>query len=131
MDFYEAFDALEWSYIKVYEYFNFPEHIIKWVSVIYINIDNCIIKSGHMSEGFTVSKGVIQGCPLSLCVFVIAVELLVVTVRHIVNIKGITHIGVEKNNQFADETVLIVVAEDESLAEALKAIYLFIQISRL
>ena len=85
-----------------------------------------------MSEGFTVSRGVRQGCPLSPCIFVIAVELLAIAVRHNVKIKGIKQNGVEKKiNQFADDTVLIIAAEDESLAEAVKVIDHFKQISGL
>ena len=35
IDFYKAFDTLEWTFIKkAFEYFNFQEHLIKWVSVI-------------------------------------------------------------------------------------------------
>ena len=69
IDFYKAFDTLEWTFIKkAFEYFNFPEYLIKWVSVIYNNINSCIINNGHMSEGFTVSRGVRQGCPLSPCI---------------------------------------------------------------
>ena len=49
-----------------------------------------------MSEGFMVSRGVRQGCPLSPCIFVIAVELLAIAVRHNVKIKGIKQNGVEK-----------------------------------
>ena len=66
-----------------------------------------------MSEGFTVTRGVRQGCPLSPSIFVIAVKLLAIAVRHNVKIKGITLNGVEKNNQFVDDTVLIIAAEDK------------------
>ena len=51
-----------------------------------------------MSEGFSVSRGVRQGFPLSPCIFVIAVELLAIAVRHNVKIKGIKENGVEKNS---------------------------------
>ena len=41
IDFYKAFDTLEWTFIKkAFEYFNFPEYLIKWVSVIYKNINS-------------------------------------------------------------------------------------------
>ena len=73
-----------------------------------------------MSEGFTLPRGVRQGCPLSPCIFVIAVELLAIVVRHNVKIKVIKQNSVEKNNQFADDTVLIIAAEDKSLAEVVK-----------
>ena len=96
-DFYKAFDTLEWSFIKkAFEYLNFPEYLIKWVSVIYNNINNHIINNGHMSEGFTVSRRVRQGCPLSSCIFVIAVELLAIAARYNVNIKVIKQNSVEK-----------------------------------
>ena len=97
IDFYKAFDTLEWTFIqKAFEYFNFPEYLIKWVSVIYNNINSCIINNGHMSEGFTVSRGVRQGCPLSPFIFVTVLELLAIDVRHNVKIKGIKPHGVEK-----------------------------------
>ena len=51
-----------------------------------------------MSEGFTVSGGIRQGCPLSPCIFVIAEELLAIAVRHNVKIKGIKQNGVEKKS---------------------------------
>ena len=34
------------------------KYLIKWVSVIYNNINSCIINKGHISEGFTVTTGV-------------------------------------------------------------------------
>ena len=75
-----------------------------------------------MSEGFTVT--------LSPYMFVISVELLAIAVRHNVKIKGITQNGVEKkHNQFIHDTVLIIAAEDESLAEVVKVTDHFKQIS--
>ena len=39
IDCYNAFDTLEWKFIKkVFEYLNFVQYIIKWVSIIYNNI---------------------------------------------------------------------------------------------
>ena len=64
--------------------------------------------------------------------FVIAVELLAIAVRYNVKIKGIKQNGLEKKiNQFADDIVLIIAAEEESLAEAVDIIDHFKQISGL
>ena len=66
VDFYKAFDTLEWSFIKkAFEYPNFPKYLIKWAPVIYDNINSHIINNGHVSEGFMVSEGSDRGahCP--------------------------------------------------------------------
>ena len=76
-----------------------------------------------MSEGFNLTRGVRQGCPLSPCLFVIAVEILAIAMRCNSQIKGIVQNEREKKiNQFADDTVLSIVAEDESLSIALTCI---------
>ena len=68
-----------------------------------------------MSEGFVVTRGIL------LMYFVIAVELLAVANKNNIKIKGITHNGIEKKiTQFPDETVSIITAKYESLAEAVK-----------
>ena len=66
VDFYKAFNTLEWSFIKkVFEYFNFSEYLIKWIPVIYNNIDSQKINNRHMSEGFIVTRvlGRAAHCP--------------------------------------------------------------------
>ena len=64
---------------------------------------------------------------MSSCIFVIAVELLPVAISNNVKIKGITQKSVKKNHN----TFLIIAAEDESLAEAVKVRDHFKQISGL
>ena len=55
IDFYKAFDTLAWSFLKkAFEYLHFPERLIKWLLVIYNNIDNEINNNGYMSERFMV-----------------------------------------------------------------------------
>ena len=70
VDFYKAFDTTEWSLIqKAFTFFNFPEYKIKWIEIIYSKIHCRIINNGHLSEGFTLTRDVRQGCPLSPCFF--------------------------------------------------------------
>ena len=85
-----------------------------------------------MSEGLNLIRGVRQGCPLSPCLLVITVEILAIAIRCNSKIKGVIHNEREKKiNQFADDTVLSVVAEDESLSTALTCIDHFKYISGL
>ena len=53
IDFYKAFDTIEWSFIQnAFKFFNFPEYLTKWIEIIYTNINSRIINNGHMLEGF-------------------------------------------------------------------------------
>ena len=92
IDFYKAFDTIEWSFIqKAFKFFNFPEYLTKWIEIIYTNITSRIIYNGHMSEGFDLTRGVRQGCPLSPSLFVITAEILAIAIRDNSKIKGIIH----------------------------------------
>ena len=133
IDFYKAFDTIEWSFIqKPFKFFNFPEYLTKWIGILYTNINCRIIDNGHMSEGFNLTRGVRQGCPFSPCLFVIAVEILAIAIRCNSKIKGIMHNEREKKiNQLADDTVLSIVAQDESLSTSLTCIDQFKYVSGL
>ena len=69
---------------------------------------------------------------MSLCLFVITVGILAIATRCSSKIKGVIHNEVEKKiHQFADDIVLSVVAEDESLSTALTCIAHFKYVSGL
>ena len=85
-----------------------------------------------MPEGFTLKNEVRKEFPLSPCLFVITVETLPISIRCKSKIKGIIHNGWKRKiTQFADDTVLSIVAEDESLSTALTCIDHFKYISGL
>ena len=83
-----------------------------------------------MSEGFILTRRVRQGCPLLPCLFVRTVEILAIAIRCNSKIKDVIHNVLEKKiNQLADDTVLSIVAEDESLSTPLTCIDHFKYIS--
>ena len=85
---------------------------------LYTNINN-----GHMSEGFNLTKGLRQGCPHHHVLFINAIEILAIAIRCNSKIKGIIQNERKKKiNQFADDKVLSIIAEDESLSTALTCI---------
>ena len=67
------------------------------------------MNAGYMTDYFTVSKGVHQGCPLSPFLFILSVELLALKIGQEPNCKGIRlpNLQEAKISQFADDTTLI------------------------
>lgn len=78
----KPFDSIEWSYLYAsLEAFNFGPEFIKWVKTFYKNgISSCLFK---------LERGVRQGDPLSPYLFVVAIEILAISIRSDANIKGI------------------------------------------
>lgn len=133
IDFEKAFDKLEWSFFrKSLQYFNFPEYIMKWVKILYSDIQSCIVNNGWMSDYFPLQRGVRQGCPLSPYLFIVSVELLAIHIRDNPSIKGIK-IGDKtyKIKLYADDAQLFTVFESKSVSEIVFVLKKFSEISGL
>ena len=52
----------------------FSEKIINWLVVLYRNIESLCLVNGFLTEPFNVERGVRQGCPLSMLLYVIFQE---------------------------------------------------------
>ena len=110
VDFEKAFDTLEWNFIlKSLDAFNVGDNFKKWVSVLYNNVQSSVMNGGYMTNYFEISRGVRQGCPLSSCLFILAVELLALKIRQNPNCRGIPLPNDQevKISQFADDTTII------------------------
>ena len=75
-DFEKAFDSVSHKYIlQCLETFNFGTDIIKWVKCFYQGANSCVQNAGHMSDFFSINRGVRQGCPLSPYLFILCRKL--------------------------------------------------------
>ena len=82
IDFCKALDTIEWNFIhKCIELYNFGPKIIKWISILYNNVERGVMNAGFMTNYFKVSRGVRQGCPLSPLLFVLPVKMLALKIR--------------------------------------------------
>ena len=108
LDFEKAFDKLNWKFLnKVLDTTGFGKCFKKWIDIIYNNVESCIINNGVTSPYFEIKTGVRQGCPLSALLFILAVEVLAISIRENPAIKGINiNDKTFKISQLADDTTL-------------------------
>ena len=57
IDFEKAFDTIKWSFIiKSLEHFQFGPDFIKWIKLIYNDIESTVINNGHTAGFFSNCK---------------------------------------------------------------------------
>jgi hypothetical protein len=126
LDFEKAFDSIEWDFMtKALCKFGFGEKFINWVRIVYKDSNSCILNNGFTTEYFCLERGIRQGCPLSVYLFILAAELLAVSIRGQKNIKGIQVFYKEvKIIQMADDTTVFL-RDSASLNLLMRTLHLF------
>ena len=94
--------------LKCLDAFGFGPTLIRWVETFYRDMTSCVLNNGICTSYFELQRGARQGDPLSPYLFIIAAEILAVTIRS-KDIQGIM-IGQEefKLVQYADDLTLFV-----------------------
>ena len=110
--------SLKWSFIiKAMKYFNFGDSLCSWIECLYKDTTSCIINNGWTTEQFHPSRGVRQGCPLSPYLFIIAAEVLSISIRNNPKIIGVDD---QKICQYAEDTTLFLRFNKESIDTTLQ-----------
>ena len=132
LDFEKAFDTINRDFMdKCLTCYGFPSHFKKWITILYNDMESCILNNGFTSNYFPLKRGVRQGCPLSALLFITVVEVLADAIRKNKHVKGITVNGFEsKITQLADDTTLFL-KDIRSLQICLNLIQMFFQASGL
>ena len=103
----KAFDRVshDWM-IRVIEKCNFGPNFTKWIRILYSNPTSHILVNHTLSEAFELGRGVRQGDPLSMMLYVLSLEPLLESIRLDNNITGIKipGQGTQKLLAFADDT---------------------------
>ena len=132
LDFEKAFDSVEWDFLfATLEKFGFGQGFISWIKCCYTDIVSCVMNNGYSSEWFQLSRGVRQGCPLSVYLFLLCVEIMACMVRENKDITGLVMNGNEhKVKQFADDCTCTLKCE-RSVHNLIKTINIFSNVSGL
>ena len=132
VDLEKAFDSLEWSYLfKVLKTFDFGQSFINWIKTCYKNSESCVMNKGTSTGYFKLFRGVRQGDCISPMLFVLALEIFLISLRSEKNIKGIDVHGEEiKNSSFADDLTCFI-QDEQSASNLFKLLDRFTSVSGL
>ncbi|KAK3604126.1 hypothetical protein CHS0354_001122 [Potamilus streckersoni] len=109
IDFEKAFDSIEWTFVQeTLQSFNFGDSICKWFRLFCNESKSCVINNGHMSSFFRLERGCRQEDPLAPYLFIIGVEILAITLKQNVDLRGlIFDVNEYKLGQYADAFILL------------------------
>ena len=113
----KAFDRVDWNILfKALQHFGYGPEIIQKVKRVYQNIETQIEVNGHLSQDFLVKRGLRQGCPLSMILYIILAEIFLENIRQNSGIKGIVLGEKELKTSAFDDDTTIYIGSNNSLA---------------
>ena len=112
LDFKKPFDSIDprWLF-RVLHKMNFPTKFIRTINSLNKDANVCVLVNGFQTKQVSIKKGFRQGDPLSLYLFLLAVELLVATINNDTRIEGLGK-GRKRNVKcpsYADDLTLTLV----------------------
>ena len=113
----KAFDRVCWSYFtKVLHKYNYGTKTIENIKTLYTDIETSIKANGHLTAPFHPTRGVRQGCPLSMILYILQADVMIRNVEQDKNIKDITVNKDEtKVTAYADDTLFYISGKDSVL----------------
>ena len=133
IDFSKAFDCLNFAFIrKALQHFGFGPKFIAYVNVLILDFKAGVLHAGNLSDYFKLERGAKQGDPLAALLFIVAVEILSIRLKHD---PDITHYQLEETIVrlilYADDLNLFMEYDEKSLRTAMKILQEFKDISGL
>ena len=138
LDFRKAFDSINRKFmLHTLRALNFGPEFTNWITTMNSNTECIIIvNNGWSSAPFAMTNGIRQGCPISVLIFILTVEVLANAVIYDKEYLGIKLPIVDdiieeaRISQLADDTVLFV-GNENSIYRAFEIIEDFCKVSNL
>lgn len=124
LDLEKAFDRVSHTYVReMLVRFGFGPQLRAWIELLYFDCSSRVNINGYFTEPIKIQSGVRQGCPLSVCLFVLAMEPLACGIRTDTNIRGLPIPGSRgkqaKISLYMDDVTVICTTND-SMIKALQ-----------
>ena len=77
MDIEKPFDSVDHSFlISVLKKFGFVANFIDWIKILLYKQESCVLNGSFTTKYFNFEKGARQGYPISVYLFILALEIL-------------------------------------------------------
>ena len=105
-DYEAAFDSTDHNFIfATLKRFGFKQDFIRWVQILHLNAESCIINNGFSSKYIRLTRGTRQGDPLASYLFILVMQIFSSIIKFDKEIKGIPIENTEiKMVLFADDS---------------------------
>ena len=111
----KAFNRVSHPFLfKTLQKFGFGPNFTQWIRPIYTSVSSSVKTNGWLSAFIQLERGLRQGCPLSMPLYVLTAETMAINIRSNPIIHGIKQPGSQaetKLSQFADDTTLLLTDE--------------------
>ena len=116
----KAFDRVSHPFLfKTLQKFGFGPNFTQWIRLIYTSVSSSVKTNGWLSAFIQLERGLRQGSPLSMPLYVLTAETMAINIRSNPRIHGIKPPGSQaaaKLSQFADDTTLLL-TDEQSITE--------------
>ena len=91
MDIEKPFDSLDHDFlILTLEKYSFGKNFILWLKILVRDQESCVINGGTTTKCFLLRSGARQGDPISIFLFILALEILFILIKLKPEIEGMT-----------------------------------------
>ena len=91
MDIEKAFDSLDHNFlISTLEKYGFGQNFILWAKILLKDQESCVINGGKTTKYFMLGSCARQGDPISVFLFILALEILFLLIKAKLKIAGLT-----------------------------------------
>ena len=129
IDFYKTFDSVFHQFLlQTASQLGIPSSLLKWIQIFLSNLSSKLNLNGYLSNSIPAKRGIREGCPLSMLLFIIAIEPLTRKILASTNFKEIA-LGKAtlKVSHFADDLTFFIThpSSFSTLLETLNQFSLF------